>query len=220
MASVHITKLAAAERQLRAAIRMYFDGEDDLAIHTVASAAHHLLADLKADRGMDEAADSILTSFFYAVRDYRRGTLPEYLLADHAFLAWVRNLADQLPITADSSIRDVSITLPPQAVREFWKHRRKVANFLKHADHDRHTSISLEDHDNLMLLIQCYCAYRDLTPNDLDNEGLVFEIYVGAREDNQSSCVKSQQEIVNKLRDVDESDRKRICSFIIRNMDE
>lgn len=57
-AKLHITKLAAAERQLRAAIRMYFSGEDDLAIHTVASATYRLLADLKAERGLEEAADA------------------------------------------------------------------------------------------------------------------------------------------------------------------
>lgn len=116
MANVQITKFAAAERQLRAAIRMYFDGEDDLAIHTVASAAHHLLSDLKADRGMDEAADSIVTSIFYVVRDYRRGTLPANLLADQSFLDWVQDLAEQLPITATTQFNEVSVTLsrPPQ----------------------------------------------------------------------------------------------------------
>ena len=34
-ASLHITKLAAAERQLKAAIRMFFAREDSLAVHTV-----------------------------------------------------------------------------------------------------------------------------------------------------------------------------------------
>lgn len=67
-----------------------------------------------------------------------------------------------------------------------------------------------------MLLIQCYCAYRDLTPNDLGNEGPVFEIYVGANGSDLSSSIESRAEIIRKLRAVDEAERKRICAFIIR----
>jgi hypothetical protein len=37
--TLHINKIAAASRQLDAAIRMFFAKEDELAIHTVASAA-------------------------------------------------------------------------------------------------------------------------------------------------------------------------------------
>ena len=45
VAEVHVTKLAEAKRQLRSAIRMFFAGKDELAVHTVASAA------LSADYG-------------------------------------------------------------------------------------------------------------------------------------------------------------------------
>ena len=78
-AKTHVTKLAAAERQLSAAIRMFFAGEDELAIHTVASAAYRIIADLKSSRGKDEVGDHYLTQIFYCVRDYRRSTLPNYL---------------------------------------------------------------------------------------------------------------------------------------------
>jgi hypothetical protein len=57
-ASLHITKLAAAKRQLQAAIRMYFMPEDELAVHTVAAAVYGLLKDIKRERGMNEAADA------------------------------------------------------------------------------------------------------------------------------------------------------------------
>ena len=88
-ASVHITKFAAAQRQLRAAIRMFFVEEDELAIHTVASAAYRLLVDLKKDRGMDEAADAHLTSLFYAVRSYKRGTLPTHITSSPEVMAQI-----------------------------------------------------------------------------------------------------------------------------------
>ena len=68
---IYVTKLAAAQRQLCAAIRMFFAGEDELAVHTVASAAYRVLSDLKAERGRDEAADHYLNMVFFAVRAYR-----------------------------------------------------------------------------------------------------------------------------------------------------
>lgn len=46
MAELHITKQAAAQRQVDAAIRILFSGEDGLAIHTIVSAAHNVLADI------------------------------------------------------------------------------------------------------------------------------------------------------------------------------
>jgi hypothetical protein len=44
---IYLNKLAAAQRQLCAAIRLFFAGEDELAVHTVASAAYRVLSDLR-----------------------------------------------------------------------------------------------------------------------------------------------------------------------------
>ena len=46
---VHVTKLAAAQRQLTAAIRMFLQGEDDLAVHTVAAACTRFCVISKGD---------------------------------------------------------------------------------------------------------------------------------------------------------------------------
>lgn len=217
-AKLHVTKLAAAERQLRAAIRMYFAGEDELAIHTVASAAYRLLADLKAERGAEEAADTYLTTIFYAVRDYRRGSLPEAMKSDPELMAWVRGLAEQLPIEKDSKIEEVSITLPPRAVGDFWNKRNKVANFLKHADRDPRASIALDDVDNLLLLMQCFSAYKDLTRDDLGNEGLVFQLFVGANQNGQPTNASRRDELIKKLAGIPEEDRLRLCSAFITEL--
>jgi hypothetical protein len=56
--TIHINKFAAASRQLDAAIRMFFAKEDELAIHTVASAAFRLLRDLTAKRGKNFTAEA------------------------------------------------------------------------------------------------------------------------------------------------------------------
>jgi len=109
-ARIHVTKLAAAQRQLRAAVRMFFAGEDNLAIHTVASAAYRVLSDLKAERGKDEVGDYYLTTIFYAVREYRRGTLPSYLSDDIEAMKWIREIAEQLPICASTKLEGLRPT--------------------------------------------------------------------------------------------------------------
>jgi hypothetical protein len=48
-----VTKMDAARRQLRAAIRMWFAEDDPVAIHTLAHAAHEILHRLYRNRGLD-----------------------------------------------------------------------------------------------------------------------------------------------------------------------
>jgi len=217
-AKVHITKLAAAGRQLQAAIRMYFAVEDELAIHTVAAASYRLLVDLKAERGMDEAANVYLTSVFYAIRDYRRSSLPEYLSSDPEFMAWVKDLAEQLPIRANSKIDELTVTVSPQAARQFWKSRNKIANFLKHADRDAGESIALDDIDNLLMLMQCFSAYTDVTRDDLGNEGLVFQLFIGANQTPTTNAASQRDQIIQKLAAAPERDRRRMCSIFITEL--
>lgn len=219
MANVHITKLASAERQLRSAIRMYFTGEDELAVHTVASAAYRVLADIKAERGMDEAATTFLTSIFYTVREYRKGNLSKKMASDSEFMKWVQEMAEQLPIRADSKFEEVSVTLPRELVGQFWNQRNKVANFLKHADRDSQASISLDEVDNLLLLMQCYCAYMDITREDLGNEGFVFRLFIGANRYEQSSSPSPQEDdLVQMIAGIPEADRLRFCAVCISNL--
>jgi hypothetical protein len=47
-----ITKLEAAERQLRQAIQLFFGGGDEVAVHTLTGAACEILRDLAAHRGI------------------------------------------------------------------------------------------------------------------------------------------------------------------------
>ena len=51
MAEMKVGKLDAARRQLETAIRIYFSEGDPVATHTLAAAAHQLLADLSKARG-------------------------------------------------------------------------------------------------------------------------------------------------------------------------
>ena len=176
MAEIHITKLAAAQRQLRAAIRMFFGGEDELAVHTVASAAYRVFRDLKERRGRDEVGDVYQTMVFYVVRDYRRGTLPKHLADDAELMRHVREWADALPITENTEYDDVSTCVSPEVARRYWKDRNKVFNFLKHADYDAEEHISLDEVDNFHLLMLATGSYIDLG-GDVGAEGYVLWLF-------------------------------------------
>jgi hypothetical protein len=76
MAEVHITKSAAAQRQLDAAIRILFSGEDELAVHTLAFAAHTIVCDLDKKNGkvtnrvFEETLDEVRAKFPGAFAEY------------------------------------------------------------------------------------------------------------------------------------------------------
>ena len=187
--NLYVTKLAAARRQLLEAIRMFFAEQDELAIHTVAAAAHRIIADLKAERGRDEAGDFFLTMTFFVVRDYRRGTLPRRFIDDPKMMKFIREMADQLPISATTEYEEVKAHPDSKARKQFWKQMNKASNFLKHADQDATASLSMDDVDNLNRLIFAYSSYRDLVKGavELEPEGLVLWVYHatvnGIRED-------------------------------------
>ena len=220
-ATLHVTKLAAAKRQLQAAIRLFFLEEDELAVHTVASAAYGLLKDLKRDRGQNEAADSYRTTFFYLVRDFRRGTLPAHLTSDPSKMAEIERIADQLsPITADSKLSDVQVTISPAQEKQYWNESNRAANFLKHADRDTDGTLPLEKIDNNLLLLKCCSAYRDIAPDDLGNEGLVFEAFTAANNPAHQATGSSFDSLLESLRRVPNDRRLALCYKVIVEMNE
>jgi len=197
---------------------MYFAEEDELAVHTVASAAYGLLRDLKAERGLDEAADNYLVSVFYLVRDFRRGTLPKHLADDAALMSVVRQWADQFPIGPDTKLHEISASVSPEAARLFWRERSKIANFLKHADRDVDAAIANDQVDNLMLLLQAYNAYQDLTAEKRTNEGIVFELYIGAKEEHIRDPESSVGQIRRTLAGKAEAERRSMCVEFIKDL--
>lgn len=218
-AALHVTKLAAAKRQIQAAIRLFFLEEDELAIHTVASAAYGLLKDLKRDRGQSEAADSQRTTFFYLVRDFRRGTLPAHFTSDPSIMAEIKRIADQLsPITADSKLSDVQVTLTPALEKQYWNENNRAANFLKHADRDTDGTLPLEKVDNNLLLLKCCSAYRDIAPDDLGNEGLVFEAFTAANNPAHQDTGSAFDSLLESMKRVPNDHSSELCYRVIVEM--
>lgn len=218
-ATLHVNKLASAKRQLQAAIRLFFMQEDDLAIHTVASASYGLLKDMKRDRGRSEAADSYLATFFYLVRDFRRGTLPSSMTSDPAMIAEIERIACQLsPITADSKLSDVKISISPDLEKQYWRESNLAANFLKQADRDTDGVLSLEKIDNNLLLLKCCLAYRDIAPDDLGNEGLVFQAFTAAGNSAHQATGSAFDSLVESMRRVPDDGLMALCNKVLSEM--
>ena len=138
MASVDITKPTAAQRQIDAAIRMLFSGEDALAVHTVAAAAHRIVLDL---------------------REKRSGTRGQGPYAEFLREGVTTLYQEQLGTSPSSAIIQRVL---PQFERFFRNHLNRPANFLKHADRDAGKSLDQNSlQTDLLLLVSCK-GYADL----------------------------------------------------------
>jgi hypothetical protein len=215
---VHVTKLAGAQRQLRAAIRLFFAEEDELAIHTVAHAAYRLIADLKNERGQDEVADYYLVLVFYVVRDFRRGTLPSHLTDDPEAMKWILEMVEKLPITESMELEDVRVSVSPETAKQYWLKRNKVANFLKHADRDPRAHVPLHEIDNFQLLMRALGSYGDLVKDDLGSEGLVLWIYSCVLSGTWSELPRQYQGMASKLAELAPDERLSFCSFAVSKL--
>lgn len=195
---------------------MFFQSEDDIAVHTVTAAAYGLLKDIKKSRGMSEANDSYLTGIFYVVRDFHRGILPSHLTDDPIFMDEVRRLGKRLsPITADSELTDVRASIAPDLERQYWNDTNRAANFLKHADRDLEQAISVGTLNNKLLLAKCCCAYQDVALDDLGNEGLVFGAFITAGNESYQLGNSFFGSLVVSLRNVPTEHHPELCHKVI-----
>ena len=129
MASVYITKLSAAQRQLDAAIRILFSGEDILAVHTVVAAAHRIILDLAEKRDLAPYTESIGTTIATLYRQQFKEEIPQDKL-QHWAAQFERNY------------------LRP--------YLNRPANFLKHADRDASKVLDQEClQTDTLLLVSC-----------------------------------------------------------------
>ncbi len=218
--NVYVTKLSAARRQLLAAIRLYFAGEDELAVHTVASAAYRITADLKAKRGGDEVGDYIQRATFYAVRGYRRGTLLPAIEEDAELKQWIGKLADSVPISSSTKCEEVKVRLGDQVRRDYWAEMNSASNFLKHADRDASATLSLEEVDNLRLLVVAFSSYRDLVEEavEFEPEGLVLLLYSMTVTGVSKDIPEDIRDLVGRIKDVPREQRLRYCSGLLESI--
>ena len=139
MASVSITKLSAAQRQIDAAIRILFSGEDALAVHTVVAAAHGIVSDLAKKRNVTPGHTPYTESIGKAMATlYRQRfgiTIPNRKLR-----YWAAQFEKE----------------------HFRPHLNRPANFLKHADQDAGKVLDQDGLQTDTLLLFSCVTYTEL----------------------------------------------------------
>ena len=217
---VYVNKLFAAQRQLREAIRMFFAQRDELAIHTVASAAYRILIDLKKKRGRNEAADAQFTGIFYIVRSYRRGTLPVETQDDPEYMKFIKEWAEQLPlITATTEFDDVQIAMNQDATAQYWSEHNATANFLKHADWDSEKLLDLEKIKNFDLLLQAGRAYIDVTGRTFVEHEILM-IYFAVKNQMIYELQEGHRKIAELLNKINPEEQLNACQLFIDELTE
>ncbi len=178
-ASVHLTKLAAAERQLNAAIRLFLINEDPLAIHTVGAAAYRILRDLKQRRGRSELSDLYGRGLYYVARDLVDGKLESMPaeLAGTNLEGLVNAVCGQIRDGAVTHRDDIKLRFGPGEEVSHWGAFNLPGNFLKHADKDPRGVLDEDALNNENLLLAAAGAYIDVSGGRFTPEMMAFHVY-------------------------------------------
>ena len=135
MASINITKRTAAQRQIDAAIRILFSGEDALAVHTVVAAAHRIVLDLTEKRNLAPWTESIKETI---------ATL------------YLQQFGETIPI---HKLQHWATQFEKKKLRPYLNH---PANFLKHADQDAGEVLDQDSLQTDTLLLASCVTYAKL----------------------------------------------------------
>ena len=206
--TVHINKIAGASRQLDTAIRMFFASEDELAIHTVASAAFRVLRDLTEKRGKNFTAEVFRNGIYSMARRYAEGKLPKEelkLIEDAGLMVAVQNiLEDERAQGKQFDLSRINIRMNRTDERRAWP--SNAANFLKHADRDSEEHLAVDELKNEDVLIGACAAYLELMRTTTP-EIMAFYAFWAAKNDvDVGENVREEvQGLLSKLRSVGES---------------
>lgn len=221
MDGIHVTKLEAARRQLCAAIRMFFAGADELAIHTVASAARGVVSDLRKQRGHDEAGEDTVGIVFWAVWAYHSGELPPSFTNNPAVMKLIKDWVGKLSFVDKDTTWDEfrekvgNVSMPPKTVEDYWRTRTRVANFLKHADRDPIGHLAINDIDNVMLLQKTVLSFIELLPGSLMAELFALGVYSGIWIEDRGNLNPSEIKAVDYAARLNEAERRSFCGELL-----
>lgn len=157
---VFLNKMSAGERQLASAIRMYFLEEDALAVHTISSAAHNILADLLQARGKDASVHGSMYGLLRLARDFHEGQISEgdiRKMGDGA-IDVAQDLQHLFGNDQDFNVEEIATSAPPEHRRAYWAEMRRSYNYLKHADRDANELLdeaSINNEDTILSAIVC-----------------------------------------------------------------
>jgi hypothetical protein len=216
-ATVQITKLAAAQRQLDAAIRMFFAGEDELAIHTVVWAAFTILRNLNEKRGQQFTREAFRAGIFDLAKRYAAGRLApkeKAMFEGSELMVLLDPLLDD--IREQGSAFDesrIGIALTAKDEQRAWPSH--AANFLKHADRDADKHLAVAKLNNEYLLVAATAAYLELIRQPTP-EMKAFYAYWTLKNNFVDDLAEDALALAKKLQGTAELKRHRICTRFIR----
>lgn len=215
----YINKLAAAQRQLHAAIRMTLHGEDELAIHTLAAAAYGILRDLKRSRGRSELSDAVGIGLYLYARNVLDGIPDPVLDRDCKESPTLKSIVDYILELIRSgkvqSADDVNRFLKFSDESSYWRWFNLPANFLKHADRDPIAVLNLDMIENKRLLLGALVAYTYFFPPTPELESLYFYLCV----DDADFRPGWPPEAIERFRAFSDDQRREFCLRWIREDD-
>jgi hypothetical protein len=215
---LHVNKIAAASRQLDAAIRMFFAEEDELAIHTVASAAFRILRDVTEKRGKNFTTEVVRAGIHSIAQRYAQGKLPAKelkLIENTGLMVIIENIVDDVRAQGDKFDRSrIGVSMNKPGEREVWP--SQAANFLKHADRDAEDHLPVDEIKNEHVLMGACAAYLQLmrTPTP---EIVAFYVFWAVKNETDADLLEEEiRELSRKLQAVKESARYHLCANFIR----
>lgn len=215
--NIQISKIAAAQRQLDAAIRMFFAREDDLAVHTVAAAAFTVLRNLIENNGHNFAEEAFRTGLLDLARRYAAGTLPpkeKALVEGSRLMAIFEPLLDDIRMQGDEfDSKRIILQMSTQEQQRMFP--SMTANFLKHADRDPNGWLALDSVNNENLLMASCAAYVSLMKQPTV-EVMTFFTFWAAKHSSADEVAPNLQTFVKELKKAAPTQRYALRSRFIR----
>jgi hypothetical protein len=216
--TVQISKIAAAQRQLDAAIRMFFIREDELAIHTVAAAVFQILRDLIKHPGGHFTSEVFRQGILSIAKQFAQGTLAPDMKAifegSNLFKMiepLIRDIREQGD-AFDAQRLDVSVT--QQHEHKLWLSRPKV--FLKHGQQDPDDFLPADEIDNEKILMGACGAYVEIMKSPTPEIAAYFAFWV-VKNSESDGLAEDIRPFVRQLETAREGERYELCANYIRS---
>jgi hypothetical protein len=216
--TIQISKLAAAQRQLDAAIRMFFKQEDELAIHTVAAAAFQILRDITKQRGGHFTREVFRSGILSIAQQYVQGTLPpdkKAMIEGSSFMPTIAELAERIRAQGHNFDKEcIHVNVSEQHEHKIWLSETTV--FLKHAERDSNGFLSADGLDNEKMLMATCAAYLELM-NQPTPEIAAYFAFWSVRNNQVHDIADEVRLFAQQLEAAEETQRYEMCGKFIQD---
>lgn len=216
--TIQISKIAAAQRQLDAAIRMFFHKEDELAIHTVTAAAFQIFRDLTEERGGHFTKEVFRSGILSIAQQYAAGTLPsdkKAMIEGSSLMPQIEQLAKEIRTQGNDFDKErIHINVSKGHEHKLWLSETTV--FLKHANRDPDNFLSADILDNDKMLMATCAAYVELMKQPTP-EIMAYFAFWSVKNNQVNDLAEDTQQFARQLETANEMQRYDICAKFIRD---